>query len=215
MSIKRIILIRPAETEWNRQGRWQGWVAAPLNEHGRQQAQRLASFVRNIGMSALYSSDLKRAVETADLLAAQLEFAPVLDARLRERNIGLWQGLTLTEMQAWYPDEYQMLMSDRLGFVVPNGESLKHVRERALNIFSEILGHDQGETVGIVSHTTTVQLLLSELVPGYKIGDATFDNTSVTTIRRESDDGWQLVTVNDSMHLEGLETQSVRELGDD
>ena len=97
MTVRRVILIRPGETDWNRDGRWQGWVAAPLNEHGRRQAEALAKFVRNIGMRALYSSDLRRAVETAELLAERLVFEPIYDARLRERNIGAWQGLTLDE----------------------------------------------------------------------------------------------------------------------
>lgn len=215
MSIKRVILIRPAETDWNRQGRWQGWVAAPLSEHGRRQAQCLASFIRNIGMSALYSSDLRRAVETAQLLAEQLGFEPVLDERLRERNIGQWQGLTMQEMQAWYPDEYQALQKDRLGFVVPGGESLNDVKKRVLAAFNAILTRDHIETVGIVSHTTALQLLLMELIPGYKVGDTHFDNTSVTTIQREPAGTWRLVTANDSMHLEGLETKSVKELGDE
>src|SRR5262245_33916512 len=178
MSIKRIILIRPGETDWNRQGRWQGWVASPLNAHGRLQVQRLGNFVRNIGMSALYSSDLKRAVQTAQILADRLGFASALDERLRERNIGDWQGLTLTEMQAWYPDQYQQLLADRIGFTVPGGESLNDVKVRVLTAFNEILKQDMGETIGIISHTTAINLLLSEIIPGYKIGDTTIDNTA-------------------------------------
>src|SRR5262245_1330412 len=123
MTVKRIILIRPGETDWNRQGRWQGWVATPLNEHGRRQAQALGRFVRNIGMAALYSSDLRRARETAELLAERLGFVPMYDARLRERNIGAWQGLTPDEMRAWYPDEYDQLLADVDEYRIPGGES--------------------------------------------------------------------------------------------
>jgi len=214
MGIKRIILIRPGETDWNRQGRWQGWVASPLNAHGRLQVQRLANFVRNIGMSALYSSDLKRAEQTAQILADRLGFAPVLDERLRERNIGQWQGLTLTEMQAWYADQYQQLLADRIGFTVPGGESLNDVKARVLAAFNDIIKQDKGETIGIISHTTAINLLLTEIIPGYKIGDTTIDNTAVTTIQREDDGTWKLIRVNDTLHLEGLETQSFKELGD-
>jgi broad specificity phosphatase PhoE len=214
MSIKRIILIRPGETDWNRQGRWQGWAAAPLNAHGRMQVQRLCNFVRNIGMSTLFSSDLRRAEQTAQILADRLGFAPILDERLRERNIGNWQGLTMTEMQAWYPDQYQQLLADRIGFTVPGGESLKEVKTRVLAAFDDIIKQDKGETVGIISHTTAINLLLSEIIPGYKIGDTTIDNTAVTTIQREDSGDWKLIRVNDTLHLEGLETQSFKELGD-
>src|SRR5579871_2666095 len=103
MTVKRIVFIRPGETDWNRLGRWQGWVSIPLNDLGVRQARALATFIRHIGMGALYTSDLKRAAQTADLLAEQLSFQPIPDARLRERSIGFWQGLTQAELQAWYP----------------------------------------------------------------------------------------------------------------
>ena len=65
MAVKRVVFIRPGETEWNKIGRWQGIVGVPLNGHGRAQAERLAKFVRNINLDALYSSDLRRAKDTA------------------------------------------------------------------------------------------------------------------------------------------------------
>ena len=68
MAVERIIFIRPGETDWNKLERWQGWVAVPLNEHGRRQSEALARFLRAIGRAALYTSDLKRARQTAVLL---------------------------------------------------------------------------------------------------------------------------------------------------
>lgn len=212
MRVKRIILIRPAETDWNRQSHWQGWVATPLNEHGRRQAQALAKFVRNIGMSALYSSDLRRAVETAELLAERLGFAPVYDARLRERNIGAWQGLTLDEMRAWYPDEYKQLLADADEYRIPGGESRAEVRARMVSMFDDILKEDRGETVGIISHTTAIRALLSELIPDCDPNSIKVNNTSVTTLVRVDTDRWQLVAANDVMHLEGLASRSAKEV---
>jgi broad specificity phosphatase PhoE len=94
MAVKRVIFIRPGETDWNRDLRYQGWVAIPLSAYGQRQAQRLANYIRNIGVSALYTSDLKRASETAAILAEKLDSEPIADKRLRERDIGKWQGLT-------------------------------------------------------------------------------------------------------------------------
>jgi len=212
MTVKRAILIRPGETDWNQMGRWQGWAATPLNEHGRLQAERLANFVRNIGMSALYSSDLRRAKETAERIAARLAYAPIYDARLRERNIGAWQGLTLDEMKAWYPDEYRKLLDDVEGYQVPGGESRNQVRERMLAVFGDILAQEKGETVGIISHTTSFRALLSELIPDCNASDLMLGNSSVTTIARTDGERWQIVTCNDTMHLEGLESRSAKEL---
>jgi broad specificity phosphatase PhoE len=212
MTVRRIILIRPGETAWNRDGRWQGWVAAPLSEHGRRQAEALAKFVRNIGMSALYSSDLRRAAETAQLLAERLGFEPVYDARLRERNIGAWQGLTLEEMRDWYPNEYEQLLANVDGFRIPGGESRSEVRGRMVATFDDILKTNQGETVGIISHTTAIRALLSHLIPGCDPNSVEVSNTSVTTLVRGDTNQWQLVAANDIMHLEGLPSHSVQEV---
>lgn len=213
MTVQRIVMIRPGETMWNRMGRWQGWVAAPLSDYGRQQAAALARFVRHIKLAALYTSDLKRATETADMLAKELRFAPTPDARLRERNIGIWQGLTLDEMRAWYPDEYATLLNDVDSYRMTNGESRNDVRTRMLEAFGDILRDDKGETVGILSHTTALKVLLAAIIPNFDPIDDDIGNTSVTTIVRDGS-VWKIVAVNDISHLEGLESKPFPELGD-
>lgn len=215
MAIKRFILIRPGETDWNRNGRWQGWVAVPLNAHGRNQAEMLAMHLRNIGPGALYSSDLRRAVDTAEIVGEKLGLKPVYDKRLRERNIGQWQGLTLTEMQAWYPDEWDRLHVNPEAFQVPGGESRREVRSRVLAAFEDISARGGGETVAVVCHTTATHLLLEKLVPGYDMYATSLANSSVTTVARDDDDSWRIVVLNDLLHLEGLEARYVRELEED
>ena len=209
--VKRIVFIRPGETDWNKLGRWQGWVNTPLNDLGKMQARALANFVRNIGMGELYTSDLQRAQQTAELLGNQLGFAPIADERLRERNIGLWQGLTLAEMRAWYADEYAAMLKDVDSYRVPGGESRDDVRVRVQAALNDILQQCSCETVGILSHTTAIKVILADLIPGYDPLDVDLDNTSVTTIRR-SGDTWELVAVDDVMHLESLERRATREL---
>lgn len=208
--IRRVIFIRPGETDWNRAGRWQGWVASPLNAHGRAQAAALSRFVRHIGLSALYTSDLRRALQTAAPLAEALGFAPIPDARLRERSVGLWQGLTLQEMRDWYPEDFNALLRDREHFRIPGGESRADVRQRMSAAFADIIAQDAGETVAILSHTAAIKLLLEAVLPGVS-GDALeIGNTSATTIRR-SEAGWELLAADDLTHLEGLEAQFVNE----
>jgi broad specificity phosphatase PhoE len=163
-------------------------------------------------MSALYSSDLRRAVETAQLLAERLGFKPVYDRRLRERNIGSWQGLTLEEMREWYSNEYEQLLADVDGFRIPGGESRAEVRARMVAAFDDILNKSEGETVGVLSHTTAIRALLSHLIPGCDPNSVEVSNTSVTTLMREDARQWQLVAANDVMHLEGLPSHSVKEV---
>ena len=211
MTVKRIVFIRPGETDWNKLGRWQGWVSNPLNELGLRQARALAKYVRNIGMGALYTSDLKRALETADCLAEQLGFKPISDERLRERSIGQWQGLTQAELRAWYPDDYATMLKDADAYRVPGGESRADVRARVVAALNDILKAETNETVGILSHTTAIKILLSDLIPGYNPLDVALSNTSVTTVRRK-DAAWELVAADDVMHLENLERRAAPEL---
>ncbi|MBZ0299059.1 MAG: histidine phosphatase family protein [Anaerolineae bacterium] len=212
MTVNRVILIRPGETDWNRQGRWQGWVASPLDDYGRAQAKQLARYIRNIGMSALYSSDSRRAVETAEILAAPLGFMPVYDALWRERDIGAWQGMTLNEIRTWHPEDYRKLQADTENFRVPEGESRADVRKRVLAAFEDVLAEDKGGTVGLLTHTTSTHMLLHSLIAGYDIYAGVLGNTAVTTIHRPDSGPWKLVALNDLSHLEGLNSRSVREL---
>ncbi|MFN8379198.1 MAG: histidine phosphatase family protein [Anaerolineae bacterium] len=209
--VKRVVFVRAGETDWNRLGRWQGWVASPLNAHGCRQAQKLAQFIRNLGLSALYSSDLVRARQTADLLAQELEFPVVYDARLRERNVGAWQGMTLQEMRDWYPDDFAQLMTDPEEFRVAGAESRADVRLRMRAALDAAIAADTGETIGIVSHTTAIKLLLDQLIPDLGVLELDFGNTSVTTIHT-CETGWEVVVAQDVSHLEGMESQAVPEV---
>ncbi len=212
MTVKRVILIRPGETAWNREGRWQGWVPSPLSDYGKAQALALGRYVRNIGMSALYASDLRRAVETATILASQLEFEPVFDERWRERAIGYWQGMTVDEIRSWCAVDYQKLQADVENYRMPGGEARSQVRERVNAAFKDVLQEAKGSTVGIITHTTSTHALLQTLVSNYDVYSSVLGNTSVTTIALSDSNAWEIVALNDVSHLEGLTSRFVSEL---
>jgi broad specificity phosphatase PhoE len=206
MATKRVIFIRPGETQWNRLGRWQGQVAVPLNDHGKMQAKRLARFIRAVGLQALYSSDLHRAAETAAILEETLGFPFVPDARLRERHIGLWQGLTLAEVQEWYPNAYQSLRSNPDAYQIEGGESRESVANRMKAAFDEIVARPH-DIIGIVSHTTAIRALLDTIIPSVNALTMDFSNMSVTSIAKDDGEGWRIVQRNDVTHLEGMPTE--------
>jgi broad specificity phosphatase PhoE len=218
MPLKRLLLIRAGETDWNLQGRWQGWVPVPLNAHGRKQVYRLAHFIRNIKPARLYSSDNRRAAQTAELLAEPLGYSPVLDERLRERSIGRWQGMILPEIRDWHPDEYARLMADPENYWIPGGESLRQVRERACAAITDIVAYADKQadsmTVAVISHTTAIRAAVTALVPEADLDGVTLGNTSVTTLRRQEDGTWTLLAANDCSHLEGLESRYMPEVED-
>jgi broad specificity phosphatase PhoE len=104
------------------------------------------------------------------------------------------------------------MLKDIDGYRIPGGESRDDVRVRVKAAVSDILGKEQNGTVGILSHTTAIKILLSDLIPGYNPLDVDLDNTSVTTIMRKDGSRWELVAVDDVLHLENLERRAAREL---
>ncbi|MEQ8677525.1 MAG: histidine phosphatase family protein [Aggregatilineales bacterium] len=217
MALKRVMFIRPGETDWNLNGRWQGWVAIPLNELGRQQIKRLAGFIRNLGVDAMYSSDTKRAIESANIIGEQLQFTPIFDERWRERNIGHWQGMILPEVRDWYADEYQSMLDDINTYRIPGGgESRDDVRKRVQSAFKEIVKKWDKEkdpiNVGILTHTTAIRVLMETLIPDLDLTEVPFGNSSVTTITRADNGSWKLTAANDTTHLEGLESRYMPEV---
>jgi probable phosphoglycerate mutase len=215
MQIKRIIFTRSGETEWNRLGRWQGWVASPLNAHGRHQVGKLANFLRNIGIGVIYASDLKRAQDTVAVMTEKIPVPVHYDERLRERSIGHWQGMTPDELRTWYPDEFQALLADMQGYRIPGGESLDDVYARMKAAFDAIVAADAAETVAVISHTVSIRALLSGLLGEFAYGQR-LRNSSATTIRYDESLGrWVLVATDDIEHLEGLSTMSATEAGEE
>jgi broad specificity phosphatase PhoE len=102
--VTTLLLVRHGETDWNRDGRWQGQSDTPLNEVGRQQAVRVAEELD--GIDVVYSSDLARARETAEIVAERLGLDVELDERLRERSFGAWEGKTGPEIEAEFRDAH-------------------------------------------------------------------------------------------------------------
>ena len=106
--MRRILLTRHGETSWNALGKLQGATDIPLNETGRDQARALAVVFEDAGISAVWASDLLRARETAEVIASALQLAPpVIDPELRERQFGVFEGLTRHECAAQHPEAWQ------------------------------------------------------------------------------------------------------------
>lgn len=143
-----LLLARHGETDWNREGRWQGWADPPLNETGRRQAQELAEELHTTPFDAVYSSDLRRAHETAAILAAPHGVPVLVDADLREIDIGSWSGLTRAEIETRFPDGRR-----------PDGETREQHAARVLAAVERIAGEQLGRRVLIVTHGGTLRAL--------------------------------------------------------
>jgi broad specificity phosphatase PhoE len=163
---KRIIyLARHGETEWNRIGRWQGVTDIPISDVGREQALALAERLRRHGIARLHASHLARALETARIVAAQLELpAPAVDPRLRERGYGVFEGLTREECAARHPIAWERYLADRRA-VPPQAEPPEDVVARITAAMHAIAtaDHPAASTPGatlVVSHGGTIRSFL-------------------------------------------------------
>ena len=144
----RIILARHGETDWNRDGIWQGHGDPPLNDLGRRQASALAERLADLTIDALYSSDLRRALETAEVVANVNGLVVVLDPQLREMDVGSWTGLTRTQIDEQFP-----------GATYHDGESREAFDGRVVGALHRIASNHAGAQVLAVTHGGVVRAL--------------------------------------------------------
>lgn len=155
----RLLLIRHGETEWNVIGRYQGQADPPLNARGLAQARALANELQNVGLEVLYTSPLRRAQQTAQILSEELEVPLFAEPRLMEIHQGEWQERLRSEIEAHYPDLFRRWEREPWEVTPPGGENLVQVKTRVYAAVGEILGRHQGQCVGLVAHRVPIALL--------------------------------------------------------
>ena len=145
-----ILLTRHAETTWNLERRFQGHGDSPLTDKGRAQARALAAELEGRRLSAVYSSDLPRAVATAEIVAGRLGLTVQVDPGLREVDVGEWSGLTWQEIEVRFPEGVERHRTRGYGW--EQGESHEAMAERVLNALRRIAADHEGERVLVIVH---------------------------------------------------------------
>jgi broad specificity phosphatase PhoE len=158
----RMLLLRHAETEWNRERRFQGRRDIPLSAAGREQAQSAARLLAATPLAAVWSSPLARARETAALIAAPHGLAVRVEAAFTEMDFGEWVGLTRDEVQARFPDALSAWAESPHEARWPGAESLDEVRVRALAGLEALRAAHPDQTICLVSHGITSRVLILE-----------------------------------------------------
>jgi broad specificity phosphatase PhoE len=197
-----VILVRHGRTEWNATRRVQGQTDAPLDALGRAQAARTAARLATEPITALHTSDLCRAVESARPLAEARGLAIRTWPELREIGYGPWEGLTVAEIESRYPEQYGVWRRDRLRFRLEGVETLEALHDRALRVGRAILNGHGGETVAVVGHGGMLRSLLCALL-GWPIPvglQLRMDNASVSRVEYTAH-GPLLALFNDTSHL--------------
>jgi broad specificity phosphatase PhoE len=161
----RVLLARHGETNDNRPPlRFQGWRDTPLNEVGRRQAHELAAKVADRGIASIWSSDLSRARETAEIVDRRLELGVQLDARLREGNRGRWEGFLFKDVAAAEPELFSAWEHAGASWRFPGGESLQEQLERVSACVSDV--RSSGELPAlVVCHGGSIRVMLCQSDP--------------------------------------------------
>ena len=204
VGMTQLLVARHGETDWNREGRWQGHGGPGLNETGRRQAEALAGRLSGLKIDALYTSDLARAVETAEILAARTGCTPVLERGLREVDNGDWRGLTRAQVRERNPAGYRRWLNGEPGW--SGGESYEEMHRRVIETVQRLLDAHRRGRILVVSHGGAVRAIVAHAtgLPGHDRrhidGAGNCSLTTVTTDRRSL----RLVGFNDIGHLIGV-----------
>lgn len=204
--ITRICLVRHGETEWNAERRIQGQIDIGLNATGVAQAEAAGRWLKNAGITALYSSDLKRAWTTAAAIGQAIGLTPQPTPEMRERRYGIFQGLTYVEAQAKYPDGYAAFEGRNADYAFENGESLAEMFARVTGKLKEIAAAHVGEKVVVVLHGGVLDII-NRFVRGNPLEmprDFLIPNAGInwiSTVNGEKGQKWQLDSWGETGHL--------------
>lgn len=203
-----IILVRHGQTEWNRVERFRGHADVPLNELGLAQAgstgRRIAAEWK---VSAVYSSPLTRATRTAEAIANPFSLPVQIHPDLIDINYGAWQGLTPDEVRQRWPEALHAWYAQPEEAIIPGGETLANLRERAMRAVNELSDRHSGQTMVIVGHTVINRIILLGTL---RLGNERFwhlgQEPCAINLIEAKDGDFMLVRLNDTCHLQELRT---------
>ena len=209
METTRVLLVRHGQSRGNAELRFGGHSPTPLSELGHRQAEATARALVKERVTALYSSDLLRAVQTAEPLARATGLDVTRTAALRERSVGQMEGLTFEEAAAAHPDEYAALLRRDFEHVLAGGESYRQLLDRAAAELDRAVEANRGGAVALFSHTGTICILALHLMgaldaPALKPVWLSSSNCGVTRFTIEHGGLIRINAANDTRHLAGL-----------
>lgn len=205
----RLYLARHGQTEWNRLSKVQGRTDIELSETGIIQAKLLAKRMKRENIDVIYSSNLKRALKTAEAIAEYKNFSINESEKYQEICFGPWEGMTINEIKKKYSEDYRIYREDPVNFTLPGAETFLELSERTYNAIREIVNCNIGKNILIVSHGTAIKAAIIKIL-GIDIKNYTkfrIDNASISVIEFYDDDFEKplVLYLNDTCHLKGHE----------
>ncbi len=199
-----IILVRHGQTEWNRVERFRGRYDIPLNSTGLKQAQLTARYIpKRWKPVAVYCSPLKRAMQTAKVIAEEFHLSAFPTDGLIDIDYGSWQGLTPEEVENQWPELLSDWYETPDAVKIPEGETLKQVGNRAMSTIDEMIDRHRNQQIVLVSHTVVNRLILLRTLG---LGDDRFwylrqEPCAINEIEY-SEKGYKVVSMNETCHLQ-------------
>ena len=206
MPVTRLYLVRHGQSAGNAQGRFGGHSPTPLSELGMQQAEITGQALAREKISIIYSSDLHRAVQTAEPLAKLLDLPIITDPAFRERKVGVLEGKTFDESKIQYPKDYYALINRNIQHVITEGESYRHLLKRATKALHEVIRNNQGANIAIFSHTGAICYLTLYLLGAINRKTRTTpwlitSNCGINRFEIRSRSNIRVIALNDTRHL--------------
>ncbi len=201
-----LIIVRHGKTAWNLEGRLQGQQDTDLHPIGVRQAEALAERLQDEPLAAIYSSDLKRAAQTAECVAQRKRQPIILRQGLRERNFGVFEGKTRTELETEFPEAWAKFHRYDPDYAMPDGMSLREFYANGIGCLEEIARQHPGERILIVTHGGLLGglLRLTLGIPYSTPSRYQGANTAINIFAFEHD-AWTLTTWGDASHLRDIE----------
>ena len=199
----KLLLIRHGQTDWNLLGKDQGQTDIALSGEGIRQADLLAQNFPVDTLDIIYTSDLQRAVMTAERLAEKFSAPLYADKALRELNFGAWEGLTYQEIAERWPQEVKNLFGAPEKLQIPEGETFLMLQRRAMDKINEIRAENEGKNVAVVAHGAISKAILTALlhIPLHYVWMLRQDNTAVNILRFD-DEFVSVELLNGISHLD-------------
>lgn len=166
--VTTLYLVRHGKTVGSEVKTYKGSIDIPMSEAGIEQIKNTARFISNYDkasrLSTVYCSPLSRAVKSAEIIAEAYGLTPLISPDLMERHFGIWEGMSYTEIEEKYPEEFEAWTNNPLIYSPTNGESTCEVRDRIIPALENIISRHNGESIAIVAHGGVNRIILCHIL---------------------------------------------------
>ena len=197
------MITRHGETEWNKEGKMQGWRNSNLTQKGVENAEKLGNSLKNIEFEYIYCSPLGRAVETAKYIRGNKDTRIILIEYLKELSFGSWEGIENSEIEELYPEQYFNFWNKPHLYEHTDGESFENLIVRVRKALNEIINNSNGNNILIVSHALVIKAIYA-IIKSYSLEEfwnPPFMHDTCLTVLETTDEGIKVILEADVSHL--------------